>query len=1243
MRVRGIFTVLVLISLVFVGCSRKKKSMPFWFLLGAGGAVADSSGGLDTPSDSNGVPLPTPGDSTGVTDPDEVPGNNSEQEVPNHGPARVIGTIVPVVSGVPANVICGNPGAPQAPGCVDLTLISVRIEVANGDNNTLVASTYAESNGKFQFDLSDLPNNNYRVLINTGFGLNYTYQDFSYVFDPTQNPYTLVNVGNLLAERLYYGQGPAQFVGVVTSPGFSGGGVTVPAGPIAGITVSIVDASGNTVGTGVTDANGSYVININPLPNGNYTVVYSGDSVEVSGQPFANTTEFIHFTFPGTNPNTVAVVDLGETSLPWMAATESDLHLTGNILNGAIASDSTTVFTIKLKNEQGAILQTVQITGNGSFAIEGSYLTNGVYYLEVSNPVFYTVSQSFLFTASPNGGTKNVTLVDPIYIVAKPSLVTGFVKDASGNHVAGTVINVRPSANQAPSRLLYLKDDPILGNAIKLWIIEALSAVAGTNCSVNPTGSICSCAVNPTASCLVAYQGSGPWAYQTYGNKLYEVNPTTKEVSFLAASGLWAYYISAPGFENYCGSNNSPCSSNPLQISLNGNNYNAGTISMTSIAARSQIAGSISVRDAAPSANSVHAAQSGLYLVLLGNTASDGSALAHITTTSGGQFSFGGNSYVVALPAVLPPPFTNDEVGRVSYALYQLGSGLATTLAQTPSVARANDNTASVDIISGTEYNFRQSSYQLIVVDRVAPSYQSSYLSSSSLRVDTSSVATNQYATSPVLHNVNGTVMHSPRATVTGVVTDAVSTQNVSGATVTLGRLVGGNFTADVHRDCSGGFDSPNCSVSSTRTSGSDQVVGSVTSQSNGSYSFPFLSPGSYQLRVEKNGITTYFPVEVGTGGGTVVVNTPVITNDGRGHLTGSVRTPGGFSFLGTYSLEIVDPNGGTLRPSAGVQPASIATGSTIFSNASQYTIFNINAGRWKVRFVSAGYASVEGIVDIQADVTTNFDIITFVPGSQTSGSISGRALSALYNTGVCNLTARIRPGVNVKSGSYAIDANGVTIPSVKTSTDGSYVIPSVPPGNYTLEVSGSGKRGDCNSISENYATTYRTVVSAGSETPANQNILVTPILPENEMRVVLSWGAKPRDLDSHLQYGNSGNSRIVWNNKTPLGTGNGSLDYDITTGYGPETITLQGSIWNQPNRYYSIYNWSGEALMGVSGANVRIFKGSVGEVRNYSIAPNHSNRWWKIFCIAQDKTISDVGTAGCSASNFIEKSMYSN
>lgn len=1242
MRLRGIVCFLVLLCMAFVGCSRKKRSMPFWFLLGTGGAVSDASGtGLGTPPDSNGVPLPTPNDSVSPTDPGGVPGNNGQQEVPTKGPGRIIGTIVPVVSGVPSNDICGRPGAPLPPSCVDLSQIVVRIEVANGNGSSVVSEVYANPDGSFEFLINDLPNNNYRVLINDGFGLNYAYQDFSFVFNPTQVGYTTVDVGNLFAERRFYTAGPTEFSGIVTTPGYNNGGVVVPSGPVAGVLVEVRDQEGNVVGSDTTDGNGSFQIVINPLPNGNYTVVYIGADVVVSGQPFGTVTDSIHVTFPGTNPNQTSQINLGDTSIPWLASTISDVLVSGSILNGAIPSDSSTLFTIKLKNQQGAIISSVTITGNGSFQIEGSDLHNGVYTIEVSSPLFFTVSQPFLFTAAADGGQRQISLPNPIAIVAKPSQVVGFVQDQNGNHVNGAVINFKPSNVQAPSRILYLKEDPLLGNAVKLWILEAMSAVAGQNCALNPTGAICACAVNPTAACLIANQGTGPYSYQTYGNKLYDVNPSTSEVSFLAASGVWAYYISAPGFKNYCGSNAEPCSANPLSVTLNGSSFNAGTVGMTSITGRSQIAGTISVRDNAPTVNSTHTNQTGLFVVLLGNTGPGGSNLAHITTTTGGSFAFNGNSYVVTIPTTLPAQFTNDDSGRVAYALYSLGSGNATLLSQATTIAKQNDSAASIDVINGTEYNFKQSSYQLIVVDRVAPSHQGSYLSPSSLRVDTSATASNLYATNPITFQVAGTVVHSPRALVTGTVTDAISTGVVSGANITLGRLVGGNFTADIRRDCFGSFDSPNCSVPSLRVAGQDQVVGTVVSSSNGSYSFPFLSPGSYQLRIEKNGITTYFPVEVGSGGGTVTVNTPIITNNGRGHLSGSVRTPGGFAFTGTYSLEIVDPNGGTIRPTAGVMPASIQSGATIFSNAPQYTIFNINAGRWKVRFVSAGFKSVEGIVDIQADVTTNFDIITFVPGTQTNGTISGRALSALYNTGVCDLTARIRPGVNVKSGPYAIDINGATIPAVTTATDGSYAIPSVPPGNYTLEVSGSGKRGNCTSSVEAYATTYRTVVAAGSETPANQNILVSPILGSNEMRIVLTWGAKPKDLDSHLQYGTSSGDRIVWNRRTPLGPGNGNLDYDVVTGFGPETITLQGTIWNQPNRYYSIYNWSNEALMGVSGANVRVFKGSVGEVRNYSVGAGHSNRWWKIFCIEQDQTIKDVGTAGCNASNFLERSKY--
>ncbi|GBF51777.1 lipoprotein [Leptospira ryugenii] len=1235
---KGTLFLLFVLASFGVGCSKKSKSMPFWFLLGSGGAGNPSdSAGSTTPPDSNGVALPPSNGSVSPSSTGEIPQNNAEQEIPTSGPARVFGKIQPVVAGNPSNDVCGQVGSPSYPNCVDLSQIIVRIEVANGSQSVLVASTNADANGNFSFDFNSLPNNNYRVLINNGNGLNYAYQDFSFVFNPSISGPTLVDVGTLYAERLYYLSGPAQITGSLVTSGFNADGFVVPSGPLAGITINLVDANGNTVASTTSNASGQFSIQIPNLSNGNYTIVYDGSSVTTSGQTYGTISEFIHFTFQGTNPSLTTVVGLGETNLPWLAAQESSLSLSGSVINGAVSNDQTTVYTIKLKNEQGAIIDTVSITGNGSFQLNGSGLPSGVYYVEVSGPNLVTVSQSFLFTASPDGGNKNQSLPSPISVVPKQSNVFGFIRDANGVHIPGSVINFRPDRLQRPSQLFHLSTDPLLGNAVKLWILEALSAVAGVNCLANPSSGICSCATNPSLSCLQTYQGNGPWNYQTWGSKVYEVRPSDQQVYFTAQAGLWAYTISAPGYETWCANQGTPCSQYPVSITLNGNDVNAGQITLTSIDRRAQIAGTISVRDTAPTNPSIHSNQTGLYVVLLGNTNSNGQALAHIAITSGGSFAFNGSSYVITLPSQL-----TSDAQRVSYALQALASGTAQTLAQADTIAVEDDVYASVTISNGNQYNFRQSTYQAIVVDLTVSSPRASYLAPASFSLDVSSVATNQYATNPVTFNFSGTAVHNVRSTVSGTVTDAISTLPVEGATLTLGRFEGGNFVADVRRDCSGTFVNNTCSVPSLRQAGQDQTIGSLLSSSNGSYSFLFVPQGNYSLRVEKNGIVTYFPVEVGSGGGTVIVNTAVITNSGRGNLAGSVRTPGGFAFTGTYSLEVVDPNTGLIRPTDGVLPASLSSGATTFSNASQYNLFQINAGRWKVRFVASGFKTVEGIVDIQANATTTFDIITFVPGSQTPGAISGRALSALYNTGVCDLTARIRPGVNVKSGPYAIDENGQTIPGVKTATDGSYAIPNVPPGNYTLEVTGSGKRGNCTSAVEAYATTFRTVVAAGSETPANQNILVSPILAENEMRVVLSWGAKPRDLDSHMQYSPTDkNGRIVWNNRSPLGVGNGDLDFDITTGFGPETITVKGNIWAQPVRYYSVYNWSGEAIMGVSGATVRVFKGSIGEVRNYSLGANHTNRWWKIFCIEADKSITDVGMGSCQATQFIEQRMF--
>jgi hypothetical protein len=74
----------------------------------------------------------------------------------------------------------------------------------------------------------------------------------------------------------------------------------------------------------------------------------------------------------------------------------------------------------------------------------------------------------------------------------------------------------------------------------------------------------------------------------------------------------------------------------------------------------------------------------------------------------------------------------------------------------------------------------------------------------------------------------------------------------------------------------------------------------------------------------------------------------------------------------------------------------------------------------------------------------------------------------------------------------------------------------------------------------------------------ALRNVL-NPRLAQGEMRVVLLWGKKPRDLDAHLFGQPKGGQpmHVYFQQKTAAGT-NITLDADSKEGEGPETITLK-------------------------------------------------------------------------------------
>ncbi|WP_337781480.1 starch-binding protein [Ruminococcus sp.] len=135
-------------------------------------------------------------------------------------------------------------------------------------------------------------------------------------------------------------------------------------------------------------------------------------------------------------------------------------------------------------------------------------------------------------------------------------------------------------------------------------------------------------------------------------------------------------------------------------------------------------------------------------------------------------------------------------------------------------------------------------------------------------------------------------------------------------------------------------------------------------------------------------------------------------------------------------------------------------------------------------------------------------------------------------------------------------------------------------------------------------------------------------ITEPDSIRIELTWGKTPSDLDSHLvgPFSNgSGRFHIYYANKYcfRLGTDNSSLyaaelDYDDTTSYGPEVTTIHtltpGSYYFYVHDY-SNRNSSASTAMANSGATVKVYKGSSNSpISSFVIDPNSSSTYWNVF-----------------------------
>ncbi len=273
---------------------------------------------------------------------------------------------------------------------------------------------------------------------------------------------------------------------------------------------------------------------------------------------------------------------------------------------------------------------------------------------------------------------------------------------------------------------------------------------------------------------------------------------------------------------------------------------------------------------------------------------------------------------------------------------------------------------------------------------------------------------------------------------------------------------------------------------------------------------------------------------------------------------------------------------------------------------------FNLKAGYYIITESAPGYFDTVSIVCFNVletvDITSKLikksehnDTIVFEVGGKVTNALTGQPLS--------EVTMNFRKGYEITSGRVAL--------SITTDANGKYYTDTLENGYYTIEL-----------IKPGYITSYviaqvaSTWGDPNSENILNQNFSISPMVVQNgTLRIVLSWGENPRDLDSHL-YGESisGNSYHVYY-ADQIAYDNGEtiveLDIDDTSSYGPETTTVnlekQGDIIHYYVHDYSTYSSESSMALASSGAVIQVYSDN-NLIATYNVPSTQPGTVWHVF-----------------------------
>lgn len=330
-------------------------------------------------------------------------------------------------------------------------------------------------------------------------------------------------------------------------------------------------------------------------------------------------------------------------------------------------------------------------------------------------------------------------------------------------------------------------------------------------------------------------------------------------------------------------------------------------------------------------------------------------------------------------------------------------------------------------------------------------------------------------------------------------------------------------------------------------------------------------------------------------------VNSEIEEIEGRGALSGKVcKASDRTTPIGNATILIGKQSDGVILPGTYLPSRIKKTDSN-----GNYS-FSVPEGSYIVEISADGYVDFKSYATVTKDETTYMETFLMVQGSESDKGIAkGRVVNSLAGTGVEGVTLTFKPYWNNTSGT------GDTVGTAVTDADGYYTA-ELPLGNYTAIATKNGF----------LESTFNIIVQEG--TTDNQNGTITPIVSGDDYLITLTWGENPNDLDSHvvgtLSSGDQFHVYYAYQSQYDGDIEVCNLDYDDTTSYGPEHITLKPT--SDKPYYYYIHHYAGSGSISTSNAKIKVEKGGV-LIRQFNVPTAlGTDIYWNVFAIVNGEIV---------------------